>query len=227
MKKHNDNQRDLDHIEHILDNSPIPPPGDEMDKKFYALLERSKKREPEQHNRSQFVLPLAWKVAAGIALFVGGWLGGALISSHGTSQGELAQLNGEINQLKQNLVLTMMDQRSSVDRIQAVNLVNELDQVDEQIIESLVSTLNYDENDNVRLVALESLMSYADQAIVRTQLVRSIEKQKSPLVLMRLAEVMLKLQEKAAADAFQDLLQKPDLNYSLRTQINETIEKLS
>ncbi len=117
----------------------------------------------------------------------------------------------------------MMQQSSPVERIKAVNMVGDFDKADNQIIESLIGVLNNDSNSNVRLLALDALIRYSSVPEVREGLIASIGNQTSPLVQLRLAEIMLALNEKRAVPEFQKVLQNASLNYSVRDKLNEAV----
>jgi hypothetical protein len=105
-------------------------------------------------------------------------------------------------------------------------MVSAFDNADSQIIESLVGVLNYDSNDNVRLLALDALIRYSWIPEVRTSLIESIRIQNSPMIQFRLAQIMVRLNEKRAVPEFQKVLQDASLNYSVRGKMNEAIAQL-
>ncbi len=59
-----------------------------------------------------------------------------------------------------------------------------------------------------RLVTLEALTQYADNATVREGLVKSLASQDSPMVQVALADLMVKMREKRSVKALRTLLQK-------------------
>jgi hypothetical protein len=218
-------------VNQIIDNAPLPEPSEKMDKRFYTLLEEEKRKallgEPEVKLKLPFsgsLMAPGLRIAAGIALFLLGWFSaswsGSVIPA-GNKQ--IADLAGEVKQLKETLVLTMMQQSSPVERIKAVNMVSNFDKADNQIIESLIGVLNNDSNSNVRLLALEALVRYSSIPEVRESLIASIGNQTSPLVQLRLADIMLALNEKRAVPEFQKVLQNANLNYSVRDKLNEAV----
>jgi hypothetical protein len=214
----------------IVDDTPAPEPGGRMDKRFYAMLEDEKRKailgEPEIKKKrlfhSSLVVP-GLRIAAGIALFLLGWFSSGWLGSSPAASSQLANLSGEVKELKETLILTMMQQSSPVDRIRAVNMVSEFDKVDDQVIESLIKILNTDSNDNVRLLSLDALIRYSSVSKVREGLISSIGNQTSPMVQLRLAEIMLALNEKRAVPEFQKILRDASLNYSVRGRINEAV----
>lgn len=217
----------------MMDDSSTPQPSSRMDKRFYAMLEEEKRKailgEPEiKVHKSLFytLLSPGIKVAAGIALFLLGWFTQSWIGQSSAGNEQLANLSGEVKELKETLVLTMMQQSSTVERIKAVNMVGEFEKADNQIIENLIKILNTDSNDNVRLLALEALVKYSSADTVREALIASITNQTSPMVQLRLADIMLMLNEKRAVPGFRKILQNASLNYSVRGKINEAVSTL-
>jgi hypothetical protein len=147
-----------------------------------------------------------------------GWFTASSAGQRFNSDKELADLSGRVTDLKETLVLTLMQQNSTLERIRAVNMANEFETPDERIIQGLLAALNHDENDNVRLLALEALIRYPDNSAVREGLIASIENQSSPMLQLRLAEVMVALNERKAAPEFQKILTDAALNYSCQEQ---------
>jgi len=229
-------KEEVDSLHNIKNNLDKVFPGEptkRMDRRFYAMLEDEKRKlllgEPDfgtTANTPRFTLNPWISIAAGITLFILGWFTSAWFS--GTSNGDvqLANLSGEVKDLKETLVLTMMKQTSAVERIKAVNMVSEFEQANSRVIESLLRILNTDSNENVRLLSLEALIRYADNPEVREGLIASILNQTSPMIQIRLAEVMVALNEKRAATEFQKILEDANLNYSVRSKMNSAVVTL-
>ncbi|MFZ0280964.1 MAG: hypothetical protein WAL29_04900, partial [Bacteroidales bacterium] len=149
-------------ISHLIEKMPVEEPSSRMDRKFYEMLEKEKIRSHATgsgffrkgwYQSSAFTAGL--RVAAGIALFLLGWFAASWFGLKSTAVNEMAELSYELKDLKGTLVLTMMNQNSSLERIKAISMVNEFENADERIIGSLIGALNNDNNDNVRLLSLE------------------------------------------------------------------------
>lgn len=234
QKKHeSESSPALEELHGDIGNIRVPLPSAKMDERFRLMLEEEKKKDLiggsiSEHKRSvysRFSNP-AWRIAAGIALFLMGWFGASRFGSVTPASQQLASLNGEVTRLRETLVLAMLSQTSSVERIKAVNMMSQMDQADEKIIQSLLSTLENDENDNVRLIALDALIKYAHQPAVREGLINAISRQTSPMVQLRLAEIMVSLQEKRSVPEFEKILNNANLNYSVRNKLDETVKIL-
>jgi hypothetical protein len=214
-----------------IGNISVPVPSAKMDERFRIMLEEEKKKvlisgSVSERNFYEKLSHPVWRIAAGIALFLMGWFGASWMGNGADNRKQLSNLNGEVAKLRETLVLAMIEQNSSVERIKAVNMVNQMDQADEKIIQSLLSTLENDANDNVRLIALDALTKYAHQPSVREGLINAISRQTSPMVQLRLAEIMVTLQEKRSVPEFEKILHNANLNYSVRNKLDETVKIL-
>lgn len=142
------------------------------------------------------------------------------------NHGEIARMSAEVSEMKQMMVLSLIENPSATERIRAVSMTNEIRNVDDSVIEALLSTLNHDPNDNVRLMTLEALTELADNPKVREGLVQSIVSQTSPIMQSAMADVMLKLQEKKSVKPLQKMLKRDDLNSTVKDKVEETIQKI-
>ena len=224
-----DELEELKRIYNSLDEIEIPEPPISMDEKFYNHL-YSNKGKSNYNFRSIIELVMqnktAWRVAAGIALFIFGWIGGIKFTHSIHRDDYVVSLQNEIVDMKKIVMLNMMEQQSPTDRIKAVHMAEELPEIDNKIILALLRTLNEDSNDNVRLVALETLKEYAYYPQVREGLILSISKQTSPLLQLALAETMVELQEKRAVPHLEEILMDKSLNYTVRNKIDESLKTL-
>jgi hypothetical protein len=169
----------------------------------------------------------ALQLAMGLVLLLIGWAGGYLFQARSTPDSQqIGQLASEIQQMRETMLLTMLEQPSATDRLKAVNYTDELDQVDDKVIKALLQTLNNDPNVNVRLVTVEALFKLADHPRVREGLIQSITGQESPLVQIALADVMVALQEKKSVNAFKELLKNKDIDLAVKAKIENSVNVL-
>ncbi len=144
----------------------------------------------------------------------------------GSDKQQLQVLSSQIHEMREMILLALLENPSASERIRGVSYTNEISKVNRNVINALLSTLNNDPNSNVRLMTLEALTHYSDDPAVREGLVHSILQQDSPLVQAALADVMLKLQEKKAVPSLKELLHQKDLNEMVRMKIQQTITRL-
>jgi len=136
-------------------------------------------------------------------------------------------LSAQVHDMRQMIMLSLLENPSASERIRGVSYTNEISQVNTKIIDALLTTLNNDPNVNVRLMTLDALLHYASNPVVREGLVQSIVQQESPLMQSALADAMLKMQEKRAVQPFKKLLEQKQINVQVRTKIEQTISRLT
>jgi hypothetical protein len=214
-----------------LDAMPAPEPGINLDLKFYGMLaaEMERKKKPSFLSALQAFWLSAWpaRLAYSLLVFVVGFaIAWGVKPKAVNKDADLQMLSQEVQQMKEMLVFTLIEQSSASERIKAVNLSQGMDAADQRILEALFKTLDYDPNVNVRLAAVEALKAHAAHPEVRAQLVKSITKQESPMVQVAMADLMVELQEKAALPALKLLLQQEDLNELVKQKVETSIQTL-
>ncbi|MEM8969524.1 MAG: HEAT repeat domain-containing protein, partial [Bacteroidota bacterium] len=207
-----------------------PAPADQLRDNFYTMLgDWKESSQPSSWQRllqsfngsirvSQ-LLGAACLLVVGIAL--GFWL--HPVQNY---ESQIGQLSTEVQQMREAMVLTLLEQPSAMQRLKAVSISTDLTSVDEKIHQALLRTLNEDPQVNVRIAALEALIPYSQNSLVRQGLVRSIAQQSDPLMQIALAQAMVELQEKQAVRALEDLLEKEDLNQDVKQTIEQSLEIL-
>jgi hypothetical protein len=220
----------------LMGEMPVPQASADMPVRFQAMLEEYKESQVEKANPvTGFIekLKQLWSFQPGmqlaytIILIVVGLGIGFLINRPGSvDKKEMTALATDVKNMKEMMMMALLENPSASERIRGVSYTNEIKSANKEVIDALLSTLNNDPNVNVRLVTLEALTQYSNDATVREGLVQSIVQQDSPLVQAALADVMLKLQEKRSVQSFRKLLQQKDLNHSIRSKIEQTITGL-
>jgi HEAT repeat protein len=165
------------------------------------------------------------RIAAGFALLVIGFAAGHFLNISRNKQFDY--ISQQLTQMKQVAALNLMDNSSPIKRLKAVNISMSIPSSDQKVVNALLKTLNQDPNINVRLAAVESLVRHGNNPAARQGLVQSIDKQKSPLVRVALADAMLALQEKNSVKQLNKLLQQKDLQPDVRHKIQHTVNSLN
>lgn len=223
------------HIWNMMGEVPAPQVSTDIPVRFQAMLEEYKESLEEKKNpigslieklRQLWTLQPGMQLAYTIVLIIVGLGFGMLINQQGSGKQEMAELALQMKDMKKMVMLSLLENPSASERIRGVSYTSEIKSANKEVIDALLSTLNNDQNVNVRLVTLEALSQYSNDASVREGLVQSIVQQDSPLLQSALADVMLKLQEKRSVQSFRKLLQQKDLDNSIRGKIEQTITKL-
>lgn len=219
-----------------MDKLPDVEPDSTLQDRFYTMLAEEQQKntsspsiqtlikqwiERLQHHFTMQRAIIACGIFA-IGMLIGNWM---TPSQHYRS--ELSALSTEVSQMREVMMMSLLDDKSATERLKAVNISTDIQSVDSRITDALFRTLNNDPNVNVRLAAVEALVQHASAPMVREGLVASIQKQESPLVQAALADAMLILQERQSIDEFQQLLDEGELNPSIRTKLENTVAALS
>ncbi|HTH50082.1 MAG TPA: HEAT repeat domain-containing protein [Candidatus Limnocylindria bacterium] len=107
-------------------------------------------------------------------------------------------------------------ERSSSERLRDLEASVQAKLPEDRMVASLLHALDFDPSVNVRLAALDALQTYADQARVRQALLDSLTREESPLVQVGLIDLIVEQQEKSAVPVLKALLEKAELNRSVR-----------
>lgn len=225
-----------------LGRATTPEPSPDLRPEFYAMLadfkdtlETEARYSPKglwRWLRELQIPQPALRLAYSLTLLTVGLVGGYWLNNRPTKasadQQQLAALAAQVGEMRQMMLLTLIDNPSATERLRAVSYTKELDgAADTKVINALLSTLNHDDNVNVRLATLEALAPLAADPTVRLGLVHSLSQQESPLVQSALADVMVQLQERRSVPRLRALLQQANLDSTVKSKIEESIQTLS
>lgn len=219
--------KDLEHTWNLFGEIERPEPSATMDARFDGMMTAyADKQKIARPNVLDWVvnrMTQSWQV--GLASLVMGLFIGWLVLPSQSQKKDIAQLSSEIQSMKEMMMLTLIEQPKAQERIRAVNLAAELPEADEKIIHALISTLNYDENLNVRLASLESLLRYTDLSEVRHALVDALKMQDSPLMLVAIADALVAIQERSSVETMEEL-QESTKDEMVKEKLHQSIKTL-
>lgn len=164
------------------------------------------------------------RIAAGLALLLLGFAAGRFYT--GSPAGTVAD-NGQATGIKNVLAVTQQANTSASDRILAVNQCTELPEVNEDITQLLINTMNADDNVNVRLAACQALVSFENEPGVREALIQSLKSQTDANVQITLIELLVGIKEKRAMNAMQQLAHSKQTIDVVRQKAEEGVSRLS
>ncbi len=143
------------------------------------------------------------RIAAGIALLIGGFTAGYFYNDN--QPDNLIIYNTPESTLKKNLQFEQVKLTSASERIDAVNQSLELKELDQELIQLLINTLNFDDNVNVRLAACQALARFEDEPKVREGLIQSLKIQTDPNIQITLIELLVMMKEKRASTTLEQI----------------------
>jgi hypothetical protein len=218
--------RELSKLDDQIVKTEMPSPSLQVDDAFYSMLADEKRKQ----RKGSFSFQIDWSVLLprlGFAtlLIVAGFAGGYFLQRPAINP-EVKLLTQEVSDLKEMMMLSLLEKESATDRLRAVSLTSDMTSVSDKVTEALFKTLNNDNNVNVRLAALEAIKPYVKDSNVRKQLVLSIGQQDSPLVQVELAQLMVIIQEKKSVKELQKLMDSERTPKEIKSKIKESIEVL-
>lgn len=170
-----------------------------------------------------------YRIAAAIALLIAGTFIGIFLKgkiSNPYTASEFIQLKSEVSELKKTAMFTMLKDGSSSNRIQAVSYADDLGQADENVIDALVKTLNYDKNVNVRMAAAYALAKFTGQKSVSDSLVKSLSVQTDPILQVTLINILAERREKSALQPIQKIISNKNTLKEVRAVAENSLRVL-
>lgn len=193
-----------------LDRLPAPTPSPRLRANVYAMIEEAQREldapSPFALARSRLdaffaaLLPNrpAMQFAFTVAVLVAGIIAGARLLAPApmvtqpdpATQRELAALREKVESMDQ-LVTTSLRQQSAATRLQGILAAADQGSADERALASLLNSLAFDPNVNVRLGALEALYAHASHDRVREAIVTALPRERSPLVQVAMIDFIV------------------------------------
>jgi hypothetical protein len=235
MRKHKNTKRlaEYESLLRAVDEMEVPEPSAEMGQRFQAMLEEAKKarfleeRTPVRRLSPFFDLRsgLLPRLAVVLSLVVVGWFLGYQVTPR-PERARIDTLASEVQEMKKTLMLAMLENSSAAERMKAVQYAQDVTEPDESVLDALARTVNEDPNVGVRLMAVNALAHYAAYPRAREALIQSIVWQKSPLVQLALADVMLALNDRRAVEAIRRIIASPMVDDSVKSKLETTVRGL-
>ncbi len=214
-------------FEAILKEQELVPSKD-LESNFLNMLEEEKadqaKKVAISSQRNDWIKPLM-KIAAGIAVLISMFFLGRYSQSE-VSKNRLQIVENETAEIKQMVVLAMMENQSANKRIQGVQFIEELSEPDSAIIEALADRLRFDENTNVRMAALEALSNFQSSETVKKVFLETLKTDKNPSIQIALIQNLVKMREKKAIEPMKKLLEQEDTQPFIKDEINLALPKI-
>jgi hypothetical protein len=178
-----------------------------------SLLQSPDKDEKARGKIVTFFASAAGKAAAAVILIAGGIAIGMAVKSGGPqvdTKTEIAGLKAEVRDMERKMkeqdLLSGIDDESASERIKAVSYAEQMASPDQKVIDALFNSLNNDKNVNVRLAALYSLARFADRHPVRDSLVSSLSIQTEPIIQVVLINLLAEKREKKAIGPIREIM---------------------
>jgi hypothetical protein len=226
----------LGRIWHGLARIPVAQPSGDLRRRFYERLDAYQQGVLESPvtvapvtwgERLQAWLPMrpAFQAGFSVALLAIGFMVGYGIDRK-KDDAHVAQLREEIGSMRQLVTLSLLQQQNASERLRGVNFAYRMEQSDTEVLSALLFTVNHDSNVNVRLAAVDALLTFGDSPVARKGLVQAIGKQESPMVQVTLIDAVAQLRDQQAIAALKALVGDPNTNPDVRQRADWAIGRL-
>jgi Putative zinc-finger/HEAT repeats len=213
---------------------PEEQPGSAVRTRFYTMLEAYKDKvdagaapgRPRFADWFSFRRP-AFAASFSAALLLVGLGAGWLLSGGRRSGESYAALSREVQDMRQQVALTLLANPSASDRIQGVGYTAEVKAPSATTLAALFKAVDTDPNPNVRLAAVDALYLFRDRPGVRESLVKSLAVQSYPLVQVALIDFLVEVREARAADALKKLIDGGELTPEVKTRAEQGLKQIT
>lgn len=235
----------LQEITRKLDQLPQPEPSPRLRENFYAMLETHQRDadapSPFALAKSRLdrffeaILPAqpALQFAFALALLAAGIFSGArwlqkpaVVVTDTKSQQELADLRAQVNDMGKLVTYSLLQQKSTSDRLSSVLATMDLKSPDRKVLTELVGALAFDPSVNVRLSAVEALAPHAEEDLVRAGLLAALPRETAPLVQMAMIELLANVRETDAVPIFDRLMRDESADKNVRDAAKRALATL-
>jgi anti-sigma factor RsiW len=229
----------LQEITRKLDQLPAEEPSPRLREQFYAMLETHQREadapSPFALAKSrldrffEMLLPArpALQFAFSLALLAAGLFAGARFlarpaapaadsAEQQSAKTELAALRAQVDSMSQLVTYSLLQQKSTSDRLQTVLAAMDLQSPDRKVLSDLVGALAFDPSINVRLSAVEALAPHAQDQLVRAGLLNALPRESAPLVQVAMIELLASVREQEAAPLFERLSRNEQTDKNVR-----------
>lgn len=223
--------KEMENLYRNVGELPVSEPSEQVRHSFYAMLEKEKQNQstakiPLFDRLRDLFTPKVYRLGLAMCLLLVGMAAGNFLMPFQDYSSQIDELSGEVAQMRRVMALSLLDAPSSTERLKAVNISSEMPLSDDRIVSALLKTLNNDPNVNVRMASIDALLNHAENPVVREGLVQAISRQESPQVQVALANAMLALQETRSVDELRRLLNREELEPTVRYKLTNTIAAL-
>jgi hypothetical protein len=178
-----------------------------------ALLDRIPFEAQTRSLTAPRVIRLSWGLglAASVSLLLVGFLAAWLLLRGGAAavpKDDMVALQQEVKEMKQLVMLSLLENQSASERIKAVSYAEALPALDPAVRDALVRTLDSDQNPNVRLAAAEALGRFPQSEEVRQALVSALESEPDAMLQITLIQLLVNMEEKRATRSIERLIRR-------------------
>lgn len=232
--------KEVEEIESLflgLKDIELEEPSENLRKSFYNMINSYSLGMDNRIKLPLYEKALRWidswwpkrpvvQFAVTVSVLIIGLATGLKMNMKNESEKEIFQFKTDVNQMRQTVMSSLLDQSSVTERIKGLTMTGRLENVDSQFLSTLLLLLNSDSDVNVRLAAINALSKYADNEYVRQELVKSLGLQSSPLVQISLIDLLSSIQEYDSYPTLMRMIENPETNDPVKKRAKKALTRL-
>ncbi len=223
-----------------LDKLPAATPSPRLRANFYALLEEEKNSATSiraavarrQHAARVSLWRWILSPAAALAIAFAGFHFGsrygtpAAVPPNDETKVELAKLRAQMESVNQLVATSLLQQRTTSERLQTVLASLDQKNPDQKILSNLIGSLALDPSVNVRLSALDALYPHANQKLVRQGVLATFPREQNPLVKVAMIDFLVAARDRDAAPELEKLARDETIDRAVRDAAKRGLAQL-
>jgi Putative zinc-finger/HEAT repeats len=224
-----------------LDSMAMPEPSRAMRTRFMEMMEAYQTgleqagpagaSLPSRAKRSRWFAwwpaQPAWQMAIAAVLLIAGVTAGKYAArAPKETAPEMAQLQSQVEGLREMVALSLLQAQSPSDRLRGVNFSSQISRPDAEVEQSLLRTVNHDSNVNVRLSAVDAIEKYAGDPAVRRALVDAVTVQDSPIVQCALIDLLADVNARDSEPALRKIAGDAEADQTVRQRATLAVHKM-
>jgi anti-sigma factor RsiW len=229
-----------------LDSLAAPEPSARLRENFYAMLETHQREadapSPFALARSRIdrffaaLLPQqpAMQFAFALALLVCGLLAGqrylaqpaVVMPADDSAKREVAELRKQMDAVNQLVVASLLQQKSTTERIQAVLTTMDQKTPTQNDLYALLTAMQTDPSINVRLSIVEALAQHSDDGAVRAGVLSALPRERAPLVQVAMIDLLAEARDRDAEAVFEKLSRDEATDLNVREAARRALAAL-
>jgi hypothetical protein len=151
---------------------------------------------------------------------------GFILGERTVTQRQLADLRVRVDTMGQLVEQSVLQKRTTGDRLETVLTAASARKPDEHVIDGLINALAFDPSVNVRLNALTALYSHADQDVVRGGVLACLPRESNPLVQVSMIDFLVAARAREASPELRKLIADDKADADVRDSARRAIDLL-
>jgi HEAT repeats/Putative zinc-finger len=151
---------------------------------------------------------------------------GFILGERNATQHQLADLRARVDTVGQLVEQSVLQKRTSGDRLETVLTAGEARKPDERVIDGLINSMAFDPSVNVRLNALNALYNHSDQEVVRAGVLACVSREANPLVQVAMIDFLVASKAREAGPELRKLLADEKTDADVRDSARRALDLL-